>query len=184
MGGVWEAANLWNADFIAVKYDGRIAEFEIKVSATDLRGEIAAIRTALLPNTMEKSNHMLYGEQYRVRRDIKLSHTKISKHHHYLVEHKKAPMSFEWSPVLFYPNTFYFAVPTELLGIAAGLVKGLSYGVFDLDKLSVFVKAKSLRSEAHGAHTYKQLFSRSCTMRADLLAHHNDSKINVKENNQ
>jgi hypothetical protein len=34
--------NPWSADFIAVKWDGGITEFEIKVSAADLRGEVAA----------------------------------------------------------------------------------------------------------------------------------------------
>jgi hypothetical protein len=61
MGGVWEAKNLWSADFVAVKWGGRITEFEIKVTLADLRGEVAAIRQALLPNTIEKQTHMIYG---------------------------------------------------------------------------------------------------------------------------
>jgi hypothetical protein len=105
----------------------------------------------------------------RVRRDIKLSHTKIEKHHHYLVEHKKPAMSYEWSPIMFYPNIFYFAVPTSLVHSAVELVSGLPYGVFDLGKMAVVMKAKSLRKEGHVAGTYKDLFNRSCVMRRDLM---------------
>lgn len=166
MGGVWEVANLWNADFIAVKWDGRITEYEIKVSLADLRGEVAAIREALKPGTILKQTNM-FGTRNRVRPDVKLSHTKIEKHHHYLVEHKKPDMSYEWSQVMFYPNIFYFAVPSELVAYAVDVLKGLPYGVFDLDNMKVVVKAKSLRKEGHGARTFIHLFNRSCVMRAD-----------------
>src|SRR6478752_2399050 len=166
MGGVWEAKNLWSADFIAVKWDGRITEFEIKTSAADLRGEVAAIREALKPGTIEEQTNM-FGTRKRVRAEIKLSHTKIEKHHHYLVDHKRPDLR-PTASILFYPNTFYFAVPSELVELAVRLVQGLPYGVFNLDSLSVAAKAKSLRIEAHDAGTYKNLFSRACTMRADL----------------
>lgn len=75
MGGVWEAANLWNGDFIAVKWDGRITEFEIKVSLADLRGEVAAIREALKPGTIHEQTNM-FGTRKLVRAEVKLSHTK------------------------------------------------------------------------------------------------------------
>lgn len=70
--------------------------------------------------------------------------------------------------ILFYPNIFYFAVPTELADHAIALVRGLPYGVFDFDKLAVVAKAKSLRTDPHPSGTYKDLFNRSCVMRRDL----------------
>jgi hypothetical protein len=167
MGGVWESANLWNADFLAVKWDGRITEFEIKVSLADLRAEVAAIREALKPGTIQEQTNM-FGTRKRVRADIKLSHTKIEKHHHYLVEHKTPDMR-PTAPTLFYPNIFYFAVPNELVASAAALLKGLPYGVFDLDSLKVIIKPRTIRTEPHNAGTFIHLFNRSCVMRRDLM---------------
>jgi hypothetical protein len=166
MGGVWESANLWNADFLAVKWDSKITEFEIKVSLADLRGEVAAIREALKPGTIQEQTNM-FGTRKRVRADIKLSHTKIEKHHHYLLEHKTPDMR-PTAPPLFYPNIFYFAVPNELVTHAAALLKGLPYGVFDLDALEVVVKAKTIRTEPHNAGTFIHLFNRSCVIRRDM----------------
>lgn len=166
MGGVWEAANLWNADFLAVKRNGKITEFEIKVSQADLRGEVAAIREALKPGTIQEQTNM-FGTRKRVRAEIKLSHTKIEKHHHYLVEHKRPDMR-PTAPILFYPDIFYFAVPNELVTSAVSLLKGLPYGVFDLNAQKVVVKPRTIRTEIHDAGTYRDLFNRSCVMRRDL----------------
>src|SRR4051794_10602086 len=111
-GAVYEAANLSNADVIGVKYDGKISEFEIKVSRADLRGELAAIRAALVPDSVEQVEMPWGSPRQRVRTDIKLSHTKIMKHRHYLFEHMKDEYN---GREFFYPNTFYFAVPSDLV---------------------------------------------------------------------
>jgi hypothetical protein len=137
------------------------------VSLADLRGEVAAIREALKPGTFEEQTN-IFRTRKRVRLDIKLSHTKIEKHHHYLVEHKTQTMRPSAS-ILFYPNIFYFAVPTELAEHAITLVRGLPYGVFDLDKLAVVAEAKSLRTDPHPPGTFRDLFNRSCVMRRDLM---------------
>ena len=167
MGGVWEASNLANADFLAVKWNGKITEFEIKVSLADLRGEVACIREAMKQDVMESAQSMFWPELMRVRRDIRLSHTKIQKHHHYLVKHRRAG-GYEGSEDPFYPNQFYFAVPADLVGAAKALVAGLPYGVFDLDSMAYVLKGKSLRNEPHSSATFKDLFNRSCVLRADL----------------
>ena len=177
-GAVYEAANVSNADVIGVKYDGKISEFEIKVSKADLRGELAAIRAALVPSTVEqisafphaneeaKQQHSYLAKTVtRVRKDIKLSHTKIMKHRHYLVEHVKHDYS-GLEP--FYPNSFYFAVPGELVAQALEGCAGLPYGVFNVDNLSIEKPARSMRSEPHGEKVYRDLFNRACTQRMDV----------------
>ena len=177
-GGVYESANHWNADMLAVKYNGKITEFEIKVSKADLRGEVAAARSALLPDTVEQTplfpyataeaieqNPYLGKMQVRIRKDVKLSHTKIAKHRCYLVDHTKDMYSCR---PLFYPNLFYFAVPGDLVDYALEAVIGLPYGVFNLDSMSVAKSAKSIRTEPYESGVYLDLFNRACTQRRDM----------------
>jgi hypothetical protein len=116
---------------------------------------------------METQTHMFYGDYDIVRHDIKLSHTKIEKHHHYLVMHK-TPMMAQRERAMFYPNYFYFAVPSGLVDLTVVLVQGLPYGVFNLDMMRVVTKTKSLCKEPHDGKVFLDLFSRSCTMKADL----------------
>jgi hypothetical protein len=94
---------------------------------------------------METQTHMFYGDYDIVRRDIKLSHTKIEKHHHHLVMHK-TPMMAQRERAMFYPNYFYFAVPSGLVDLAVVLVQGLPYGVFNLDMMRVGVPLISVMS--------------------------------------
>lgn len=166
MGGVWESSNHWNADFIAVKWTHKISEFEIKVSRADLRGEIAAIRSVLAEPVYEQ--YELWGRTHeRIRSDIKHSHTKVEKHHHYLVERKKDRFTGQPQTDLFRPNLFYFAVPSDLVDYAMEQTGGLKYGVFDLNRMEVRKRATSLHDDPHSVGAMLGLFSRACTLRND-----------------
>ncbi len=154
VGAVFEAPNLWSADVVACRYSGKLSEFEIKVSRSDLLGEIAAVKRALEPQSVVTTTQNSFGFElgYEVVKvsDTKLSKTKVEKHHHYLVRPRKS----------FRPNQFYFAVPTGLVELAAENTKGLKYGVFDADKLTVVKRALSLHSDEHPNSTYIHLFNR------------------------
>ena len=166
MGGVWESSNHWNADFLAVKWTYQITEFEIKVSRADLRGEIKAIEAVLTGNVHEQ--YELWGRQHqRIRLDVKPSHTKIEKHHHYLVERKKDHFTGQPQDHLFIPNLFYFAVPGEMVEYAKELTAGMKYGVFDLDKMTIVKRGSKLHNDEHSRSTLYNLFSRACTVRTD-----------------
>jgi hypothetical protein len=163
MGGVWESVHHWNADFIAVKWDHKITEFEIKVSRADLRSEIGAVKFSLEENVFEQ--YELWGRLHqRVRRDVSLSTTKVEKHHHYLVERKKDHFTGSENTGSFRPNLFYFAVPHVLVDYAIEQTQGLKYGVFDLDAMRIVSRGSKLHDEAHSMSSIFHLFSRACTL--------------------
>ncbi len=165
MGGVWESVHHWNADFIAVKWTHNITEFEIKLTRADLRGEISAINAVLGGDIHEQ--YELWGRQHqRIKPDLKPSHTKIEKHHHYLIERKKDHFTNQPQNDLFIPNLFYFAVPHELVDYAKELTEGMKYGVFDLNRMTIVKRASKLHDEAHSKNSIFHLFSRACTLRS------------------
>jgi len=159
MGSVWESVHHWNADFIAVKWNGEISEFEIKVSKSDLVGEIKAVRRALEKDSVRIDQLRFGGGQRAIVETTKLSASKVEKHHHYLVSQRP----------LFRPNLFYFAVPLELVEIAKELTVGTKYGVFSIDQRLIVKKATKLHREPHSNSTILQLFSRACTIRYTRL---------------
>lgn len=162
IGGVHEAPNLWSADVLGIKYSGKISEFEIKTSRSDLLSEIKAIRKALEPDSVTVSTKNQYGfdmgfEIFKVV-ETKLSQTKIEKHHHYLTSPRRS----------FRPNSFYFAVPSHLVECAVEQTQGLKYGVFDADALRIVKRAMALHSESHMNSTYIHMLNRLSVMYRDL----------------
>jgi len=165
-GVIEEVVNTWNADAIAVKWNGEIIEYEIKCSKYDLIGEVKAITFALDNNAVFSNNLDFIGRNL-VTKDTKLSRTKIAKHHHYLVEQVKDYSNMEY---MFRPNRFYFAVPTELVELAKELLRGIKYyGVYNLDTGEIVKKSYSLHKNSHSASVYLHLFTRACTERDDQL---------------
>lgn len=171
VGAVYEAPNLWSADVVACRYNGLMSEYEIKVSRSDLLGEIAAIRRALEPDAItigRWSNYDIYtGYDRIIVNETKLSKTKIEKHHHYLVRPRKS----------FRPNQFYFAVPTHLVPIAVEKLSGLKYGVLDADTLTIAKKAQSIHHEDHETSVYIHMLNRLSVMYRDI----NNSKRVIRD---
>lgn len=98
-----------NGDVVGVRNSGYIVEFEIKVTAQDLRNEIKSIQGALCG-------------------DMRLSYSrsKFYKHEKYL---GKDMSKYGYVDTSYRPNLFYFVVPIELEKIAVDGVKGTPYGV-------------------------------------------------------
>lgn len=178
-GAVEEVTNTWNADLIAVKWGGEVVEYEIKCSKADLVGEIRAIRAAI-----DEANTMEMVPQYRlpfaradddpiplvakIKADIKLSHTKIAKHRHYLVKQEE-PNRWGTNRRQFRPHKFYFAVPTELVDVAKAELKGIKqYGVYNVETGEIVKKAFRIHTDSIGDNVFFDLFTRACTERAEV----------------
>jgi len=177
-GAVEEVTNTWNADLIAVKWGGEVVEYEIKCSKQDLVGEIRAIRAAMDEATMEMvPRYQLAFTRpddepiplvAKIKADIKLSHTKITKHRHYLVKQEEKD---RWgrNRRQFRPHKFYFAVPTELVEVAKTELKGIKqYGVYNVETGEIVKKAFRIHHDDVGDGVFFDLFTRACTERADV----------------
>lgn len=167
---VEEVTNTRSADLIAVEWGGRITEFEIKVSRSDLRGEVRAIFAAMTPGIM-RSMDVGYGsteKRWYITPDTKLSRTKIDKHHHYIVEtHREHDrMAGNNWVMMFKPHRFYFAVPGELVEYAKELLKPIKqYGVYCIETGKIEKRAYALHTEQLPSRVYFDLLTRACTER-------------------
>lgn len=174
-GVVEEVVNTWHADIIGVNFKGEVNEFEIKVSITDLRGEIKAIRRALSGDIYKKVQHQTGFWSYNhVDVDEKVSLTKLEKHYCYLVGDQQAAMTFNGPEgagissdnprACFIPNRFYFAVPTALIDKAKELLSDITlYGLFNADTGEIVKPSRKLPRSQFSRRVFFDLFIRSCT---------------------
>ncbi len=140
---VTEGINL--ADVLTLNHARFAAEYEIKVSRSDLQGEGKAIKVAKLK--ME-----LFQQWEQEMKDLsrKVSDTKLSKHRDYLHDYKS-----KYSRRPFRPNRFYFVVPSELGLLATEIVSNTPYGVIEVKQntwsnypvFSTTVKSKYIHQE-------------------------------------
>ena len=136
VGAVTEAANLNAADVIAVKHGGKVQEYEIKLSRSDLVGELRCARVAKgledLSNYTKKSVQLALDSTPDMtddQRDVLLKHghalskTKLKNHRLYLTGEGREGRSFYGfpPPKPFVPHTFYWCIPHELLDICRRL---------------------------------------------------------------
>lgn len=190
-GVVEESVNHWNADIIGVTFTKwEVNEFEIKVSLSDLRGEIKAIKRALkgsiYQNIASQSSFFSYNN---VKVEENVSLTKLEKHYCYLVGDKQGGMTFngtvEEEKLLngaprsrdnvkecFVPHKFYFAVPTFLIENAKELLKDVPYyGIINADTGIIKKSAKTLPRHNARQSDIMNLFFRACTeWRQDFYA--------------
>lgn len=101
---------LGNGDVVGIRNSGYIVEFEIKVTAQDLRNELKCIQC------------VLSGSMKGV-----YSNSKYYKHELYL---GKRINTWGYADADYKPNLFYFVVPIELEKIAVEGVRGTPYGVY------------------------------------------------------
>jgi hypothetical protein len=108
------STGLSQCDVFAMNKDFRSFEYEIKVSASDLRGELAIIKA------------VLSGVDPRLGRKG-VSWSKSEKHRRYLNRNQTWMEASSYQP--FVPNYFYFVVPDELVSEAVAGCQGTPYGV-------------------------------------------------------
>lgn len=187
VGAVTEVTMLNAADVIAVKFGGTIQEFEIKVSRSDLIGEMRCARVAaglddvrkytrkevqqaLLTDDIERTaeqTEMIYERGHT------LSETKLTKHRMYLTKPKDRPVKPLWAHKRFIPNVFYWCIPYSLLEVCRELNKGLPYGIYvydypqPLNSYSPKYFIKNARSIGAEGSIYYDVFNRACTQWAD-----------------
>jgi hypothetical protein len=192
-GVVEEVVNTWNADIIGVKWGGEVNEFEIKVTLSDLRGEVKAVKRALLGEIyITQENQTGLWSYNSIHIQEKLSKTKLEKHYCYLVGDKQGRMTFHGlegsllaadnNKDCFVPNKFYFAVPGLLVESAEELLEGVPcYGIFNLDT-GVFEK-KGIRLPRRNVRFVDMfnLFARSCT-ELSAAEHGHEHYKNLYEN--
>jgi hypothetical protein len=168
-GVVEEVVNTWNADIVGVKWSGEVNEFEIKITLSDLRGEVKSIKRALLGNIYKCIPPQVeFGFTYnRIVVDEKISTTKLEKHYHYLFADKMNPWHHENTPSTsedFVPTKFYFAVPSYLINNAKDLMIGIpNYGLINADTGEFVKKATRLKRANVQYKDIFSLFTRSCT---------------------
>lgn len=191
VGAVYETPNLSSADVIAVRFGGKTQEYEIKVSRSDLIGEMRCARVAAGLEGTEKyiskqvkialSDDLMTDEQREVllRTKHTLSKTKLEKHRFYLDPTHKEKERYPWGvtgwvqPKGFVPNTFYWCIPYELLEVCKELNAGLPYGIYvynmpQKDKYYQKFIVKGARSlNGQGDKLYFELFNRACTLWRD-----------------
>lgn len=181
-GVIEESVNHWNADIIGVTYDKwEVNEFEIKVSVSDLRGEVRAIKRALQGGIYKQEAWVSGSYSYnRVKVDENVSLTKLEKHYCYLVDDKQGSMTFNgtaeeearmniWKDrtnkhECFVPHKFYFAVPGELVDEVKALLKDVPfYGIMNADNGVIVKSAKKLPRANIRVRDLFNLFMRACT---------------------
>jgi hypothetical protein len=184
VGAVTEAPNLNSADVLAVRFGGKIQEYEIKVSRADLVGEMRAARVAAglddIRSYAEKSVQLALTDDGLERTETQvqaiyeaghsLSKTKLDKP--YLSGAGREPKSFYGFPSRrqFVPSNFYWCIPMELLETCRELNKGLPYGIYVWDAPPTkqyyppkcVVKA-SRDLKGQGDKVFFELFNRACT---------------------
>lgn len=188
MGAVTEATNCNAADVIGVKFGARVQEFEIKVSRSDLIGEMRCARVAAgllnleqfikkdIQLNLETDGIERTPEQIQMIKDRghSLSKTKLEKHRFYLDKtHYQKPYAWGAQPKKFVPHTFYWCIPYSLLEVCREYNAGLPYGiyVYDMPQRSIYERkyivtpARSLGGQGDGL--YMDLFNRACTEWAD-----------------
>lgn len=150
LGAATEVVNCWNADVIAVRWSRRtVVEFEIKLSRADLMSEVRAVRIVYgLEDDPERHPDYDFKRKF-------YSHTKFNKHRHYRESFSRVQA----------PHMFYFAVPDELVNIAAANLQGTPYGVYNLTFKRYVKKARRLHEEPATAEYVFSLFSRACVER-------------------
>ena len=186
-GVVEESVHHWNADIVGVKWGGETHEFEIKVSLSDLQGEIKAIKRALQGNiyTTKQTQAGMFEYSYtlnKVEVDENVSTTKLEKHYCYLVSDKQPNLSFMGSEEqflslnksntqeCFIPHKFYFAVPSELVDKAKQLLQDIpNYGLMDADTGEIKKPARTLPRANIRKEDYCNLFFRACNEFRDYM---------------
>ena len=186
-GVVEESVHHWNADIIGVRWGGEVNEFEIKVSLSDLQGEIKAINRALEGNIYKtkESQVGMFEHSYAlntVEVDEKVSTTKLEKHYCYLTGDKLPNSTFMGykeqflslnknnTEECFVPHKFYFAVPSHLVESAKGLLKDIpKYGIMDADTGEIKKPARTLPRANIRKEDYYNLFFRACTEFRDYM---------------
>lgn len=138
----------WASDVMSYRWRDGFVEYEIKTSRADLLGEIKVIRAVLGLDEIDRAQ-------------TKLSHTKFVKHHHYLATNSERKR--------FCPTKLYFAVPFELVKLAAQRLQDTPYGVWSGG--ITFKPAKKLVNQQNDDRSLIGMISRACTERTYVLKH-------------
>lgn len=147
-GAVTELVALNNADVVALRYNGIVVEYEIKVSRSDLRNELVGARCAWGVDDVERYRPTSAND-FRWPKVL----DKYNKHIGYKGLRKRG--------YGFRPNLFYFAVPDHLVDYAKDMVRGTSYGVYSIAPFECVKRAKSLHSESCSSELARYLFARA-----------------------
>lgn len=187
-GVVEESVHHWNADIIGVKWGGEVNEFEIKVSLSDLKGEIKAIKRSLEGNIYKTKQSQVGVFEYsytlnKVEVDENVSTTKLEKHYCYLTGNKRPSLTFmgtkeqflsfnhkDETEQCFIPHKFYFAVPNHLVEHAKSLLKNIpNYGIMNADTGEIKKPACMLPRANIRKQDYCNLFFRACNEFRDYI---------------
>lgn len=167
-----ESLNL--ADVLTLTSTRFLLEHEIKVSKSDLVGELKAIKVA----QQDMSKFTLWPEEMQ---DLsrKVSDSKLYKHRRYLGTYYNR---YGLSQLKYYrPNRFLFVVPEPLGDVAAQGVAGTPYGVItvsgnqwrEIANFTTLVKARPLHTEKVEESNFLRMVRRvgveNITMREKLL---------------
>jgi hypothetical protein len=137
---------------LRARWDAGFIEYEIKVSKSDLIGEVRCARVAW----------GLDGIHDYVRANkngLALSSTKLYKHKHYATGEAHTYGGVK----RLVPSKFYFAVPNVLADYAVQAVKGLPYGVWCGN--SVIKPAKKLEHRNNNTRSLIDMLNRACIER-------------------
>ena len=159
------------SDVYVIRRSGYCAEVEIKVSRSDLVGELKVIRDVMEAN---KPNTIFDPVKFKTRFN---KGDKWRKHEEYLFD----PMRYIPTPEnpkeysqRKSPNEFYFAIPEGLLDIALAGVEGTPYGIIIEGAYGVTVakSAKKLHRakmiESDYKHALQRAHSESFNYRREL----------------
>lgn len=147
----------WNSDVWLITKNGYSIDVEIKVQRGDLLNELNTIARVL--------DDKDYGTKLRQR------HVKYEKHEAYLKNRH-----WDRSILNHRPNSFYFAIPSELLDRRMEMLRGTPYGILLItpnDTIEVYKKAEKLHTNKTTDEEMIKLLRKACTesyyLRSKLL---------------
>lgn len=159
-------------DVLSVTRSNKLIEYEIKLSRSDLMGELNSVKECKNEILLNNHNEHIQGSQQMQLGGKKMNvhfrgnifepdglyenigvAKKLMKHKRYLIPQspRKSSVGFNSFTQPYRPNQFYFAVTHDLVELAKEVCQDIPYGVIDLNAIhgssSIVLKAGWLHME-------------------------------------